>query len=152
MRRSKRVRRVVNLRFGLVLGSSGGALAKMLPPFKMGVGGKLGSGRQYLSWVSLTDTARAIHHALLTDGLRGPVNVAAPGIVTNGEFARALGRALSRPAVIPVPAPMLHALFGEVAVTMLAGTRLDSTKLLSSGFEFQHPALDGALRAALARD
>ena len=143
--------RVVNLRFGLVLGASGGALARMLLPYKLGMGGRLGSGKQYLGWVSLDDAVRAIHHAATTPSLAGPVNVVAPETVTNREFAGALGRVLSRPAVIPAPGAMLRAIFGEVATTMLASARLDSSKLLSSGFEFQHPKLEGALRAALRR-
>ena len=141
--------RVVNLRLGLVLGSSGGALAKLLPLFKLGVGGRLGNGRQYLSWVSLGDVVRVVHHALVTPSLRGPVNVAAPGVVTNGEFARTLGRALSRPALIPAPALMLRLVLGEVATTMLASARLDPAKLLDSGFEFLHADLEEALEAEL---
>lgn len=142
--------RVVNLRFGLVLGSSGGALAKLLPLFKLGVGGRLGNGRQYLSWVSLGDAVRVVHHALVTQGLAGPVNVAAPGVVTNGEFARTLGRVLSRPALLPAPALMLRLVLGGVAATMLASARLDPAKLLDSGFEFRHADLEEALKAELA--
>ncbi len=143
--------RVVNLRFGMVLGTGGGALAKMLPPFKLGLGGRLGSGRQYMSWVSLEDAIRAIHHCLVTPGLRGPMNVAAPGTVTNAEFTRSLGRALSRPTLLPVPALALRVVFGEMADILLSSARLDASKLLDTGFEFSHPDLDIALKALSKR-
>ena len=141
--------RVVKFRFGMVLGRSGGGLAKMLLPFRLGLGGRMGSGKQYLSWVALEDLLRAIDHSLTSQELSGPVNLAAPGAVTNAEFTRTLGRALSRPAVLPVPAFALRALFGEVADTLLASVRLDPTRLQSSGFVFEYPELREALRAAL---
>lgn len=141
--------RVANLRFGMVLGGHGGALAKMLPIFRIGAGGKLGSGRQYLSWVSLEDVVRAIHHVLTTESLSGPVNIAAPGTATNAEFTRTLGRVISRPTLFSVPPFALRLIFGEVASTLLSSSRVDPGKLLASGFEFHHPELEGALRSAL---
>ena len=143
--------RVVNLRLGMVLGKVGGALKKMLLPFKLGVGGSVGSGRQYVSWISLEDVVRAIHHVLNTDSLQGPLNVAAPGVVTNAELTRALGRVLSRPAVMPVPGLLLRILYGEVAETLLFSARMDPGQLQSSGFVFRHPEIEGALRAALGK-
>ena len=141
--------RVVNLRFGIVLGANGGLLGRMLTPFKLGVGGRLGSGKQYMSWISLEDTVRVVHKALTTQTLEGPVNVVAPGAVTNAEFTRTLGRVLSRPALLPVPAFVLRVLFGEVVKPLLASNRMEPAKLLAAGFEFRHPQLEGALMAAL---
>ena len=143
--------RVVNLRFGMVLGANGGLLARMLTPFKLGVGGRLGSGKQYMSWISLQDALRAIHSTLTTPTLEGPVNVVAPGAVTNAEFTRTLGRLISRPTMLPVPAFALRAIFGEVVKPLLASTRMERAKVLAAGFEFRHPELEGALRAALVK-
>ena len=143
--------RVVNLRFGMVLGPNGGGLAKMLLPFRLGLGGRLGSGKQYLSWVALEDLLGAADHSLTTQGLSGPVNLAAPGAVTNAEFTRTLGRVLSRPALFPVPAFLLRVIFGEITDILLASVRLDPTKLQSTGFTFKYPKLEEALRAALGR-
>lgn len=143
--------RVVNARFGMVLGAGGGALARMLLPFRLGLGARLGSGRQYVSWVSLEDTVRVLSHVLEDDGLAGPVNVAAPEAVTNSEFTRALGRALSRPALFRAPALLLRALFGELGASLTASTRMEPARLVESGFVFRHPRLDGALEAALGR-
>lgn len=123
----------------------------MLTPFKLGVGGRLGSGKQYMSWISLQDALRAIHSTLTTPTLEGPVNVVAPGAVTNAEFTRTLGRLLSRPTMLPVPAFALRAIFGEVVKPLLASTRMEPAKLLAAGFEFRHPELEGALRAALVK-
>lgn len=143
--------RVVNLRSGLVLGPRG-PLARMALPFRLGLGGKLGSGAQLWSWVSLEDAVRAIHHALTTEALQGPVNMAAPGVVTNAQFTQILGRVLSRPTLFPVPAFVLRLVFGEMAdEALLASARMDSARLLDSGFEFHHPQLEGALRAMLGR-
>ena len=141
--------RVVNLRFGLVFSPTGGALPKMMTPFKLGVGGRLGGGRQYVSWISLDDAMRAIHHALTTETLKGPVNVSAPGAVTNATLAKAIGNALSRPALIPVPGFALRLGLGELAETVLSSNRLEPAKLLESGFVFDHPDLPGALRSML---
>ena len=141
--------RVVNLRFGLVFSPTGGALPKMMTPFKLGVGGRLGSGRQYVSWISLSDATRAVHHTLTTEALRGPVNVSAPGAVTNAALAKAIGHSLSRPALLPTPAFVLRLVLGELAETVLYSTRMEPAKLLSSGFVFQHPDLISALRSML---
>ena len=143
--------RVVNTRSGMVLGAGGGVLGRMLPAFKLGLGGRFGSGRQYASWVSLTDSLRIFQHCLTTESITGPTNVAAPNPVTNAEFARTLARVLARPSVFPVPAIGLRLIFGEMAGMMLGGARLDSSKLVNSGFEFQHPQLEGALRAELGK-
>ena len=144
--------RVVLLRSGIVLNPHGGALEKLLPPFRLGVGGPLGSGRQWMSWIALDDHLRAMEHALATTGLHGPVNVAAPNPVTNAEFAATLGRALGRPALVPVPAFALELLYGEMArATLLAGQRVLPKALLRSGFRFEHPTLEEALRFELAR-
>ncbi len=106
--------RVVNLRIGVVLSTAGGALAKVLPPFRKGVGGRIGSGRQYMSWIALDDVIGAIHHVLTTDSLNGPVNAVAPQPVTNREFTRTLGRVLRRPTLFPLPASAVHLAFGEM--------------------------------------
>ena len=141
--------RVVRARLGMVLGNGGGALARMLPPFRLGLGGRFGRGRQHVNWVSLTDVVRVFHHVLVTDSLDGPVNVATPMPVTNAEFARTLGRVLSRPAILPVPAFGLRLAFGEMSSMVLASVRLDPSKLIGSGFEFRYPELEESLRAEL---
>jgi len=144
--------RVVHLRIGIVLNPAGGALAKMLLPFQLGVGGRLGSGRQWMSWISREDLVGAIHHALQTPSLQGPVNAVAPAPVTNAEFTRTLARVLRRPALAPVPAVALRALFGEMAQgTVLASQRVRPTVLEASGFRFAHPTLAQALRFELGR-
>ena len=144
--------RVVTLRTGVVTGRGGGALARMLPPFEAGVGGPLGSGRQWMSWISLTDTIRAIRFAADTDAVTGPVNVVAPEPVRNSEFARVLGHVLHRPAAIPAPRLALTLLFGEMAEqTILASQRAIPEKLTGAGFEFRHPRLEEALRFELRR-
>ena len=142
--------RVVNLRLGVVLSRAGGALPKMLLPFRLGLGGRLGSGSQYVSWITLDDVVRAVVHSIDTTVIEGPVNVAAPGPVTNGELTAALGRALSRPTLLTVPAFALRIVLGEMADTLLASTRLDVSKLRLSGFEFRHPTIDEALSAVLS--
>jgi uncharacterized protein (TIGR01777 family) len=141
--------RVVNLRAGLVLGRTG-PLAKILMPFKAGLGGRLGNGKQYMSWVSLEDYLRTVEHALSADDLAGPVNISADP-VSNAEFTRTLGRVMSRPTLFPVPAVVMKVVFGEMADTLLASVRQDSSKLRDSGFEFTHPELETALRAILGR-
>ena len=142
--------RVVTLRTGVVLSPAGGALAKLLPIFRLGGGGPLGTGRQWLSWISLTDHVRAMEHALVTESLHGAANLVAPNPVTNADFATILGRVLSRPAIVPVPAFALEFLYGEMArATLLAGQRVVPKVLSSAGFEFETPTLEGALRTEL---
>jgi uncharacterized protein (TIGR01777 family) len=144
--------RVVLLRFGIVLTPAGGALGRMLPPFRLGVGGPLGSGRQYMSWVAIDDLLGAIHHALMTETLAGPVNATAPHPVTGRAFATTLGRVLGRPALLPVPATALRLAFGEMAdVALLAGARVLPARLQESGYAFRYPALESALRFVLGR-
>jgi uncharacterized protein (TIGR01777 family) len=142
--------RVVLLRTGIVLSPHGGALERLLLPFRLGVGGQIGSGRQWMSWISLDDQVRAIEHALATTGLHGPVNLVSPNPVTNAEFAATLGRVLSRPALVPVPALALELAYGEMArATILAGQRVLPKALLRTEFHFAHPMLDEALRFEL---
>ena len=140
--------RVVHLRTGTVLSRAGGALGRLLPVFRMGAGGPLGSGRQYMSWIALEDAVAAIRHLLLREDIAGPVNVVAPHPVTNREFTHALGRVLRRPTVVPVPAAVLRAVFGELADdALLASTRAQPSRLLERGYSFRLPEIDGALRA-----
>jgi uncharacterized protein len=142
--------RVVQLRFGVVLSPAGGALAKMLPVFRAGLGGKLGSGCQWMSWVALPDAVRAIEFALQTSSLSGPVNLVSPNPVTNLAFTRTLGRVLHRPAVLQVPAFALRLAFGEMAeATMLESVRVMPACLSASGFDFEYPELEAGLRALL---
>jgi len=139
--------RVLHLRFGVVLSPRGGALAKMLGPFRMGMGGPIGSGRQYVSWIAMDDVLEAINHLLSNPTLHGPVNVASPKPVTQLEFARTLGRVLGRPTVLAVPAFGMRLMFGEMAnEVLLASQRLEPARLLSSGYEFRYPDLEPALR------
>ncbi len=141
--------RVVAIRTGIVMGP-GGALKQMLLPFKLGLGGRIGSGRQYFSWIGLEDAVRAIDYLIHTGALQGPVNLVAPNPVTNGVFTRTLGRVLGRPTVIPLPAAVARLVFGEMADEMLlASTRVLPTALVDSGFAFRYPELEGALREAL---
>ena len=143
--------RVVLLRTGLVLSTDGGALAKMLPPFRLGMGGPLGSGAQWMSWIALEDHVRAMEHCLFSDQVRGPVDLVSPNPVRNSHFATTLGRVLSRPALIPVPSLALELLYGEMArETILASQRALPEALGAAGFEFRHPTLEGALRKVLA--
>jgi uncharacterized protein (TIGR01777 family) len=142
--------RVVWLRIGVVLSSRGGALTKMLFPFRMGVGGKVGSGKQYMSWIAVDDVAGVIHHALMSDKLQGPVNAVSPQPVTNYEFTKTLGRVLWRPTIFPMPAFMARLAFGEMAnELLLASTRVEPRRLLAAGYSFQHADLEGALRHVL---
>ena len=143
--------RVVNLRFGVVLTPGGGAMAKLLPPFRLGLGGPVGNGRQYLSWIVLDDAIDAIVHVLRTESLRGPVNITGPHPLTNRDFAKTLGRVLGRPAVVPVPGFALRLAFGTEGADMLqSGQRVLPERLLASGFQFQHADLEPALRQLLA--
>ncbi|MCY3927753.1 MAG: TIGR01777 family oxidoreductase [Acidobacteria bacterium] len=140
--------RVVILRFGVVLSAAGGALPRMLMPFRLGVGGRLGSGRQYFPWIHLEDAVAAILH-LLARG-EGPVNLTAPEPVTNAELTRSLGSTLRKPALFPVPRPALLVAFGAMArETLLASARVVPARLLSGGFTYRHPTLDSALRHEL---
>jgi uncharacterized protein (TIGR01777 family) len=142
--------RVVHTRFGVVLSPRGGALAKMLPVFRAGLGGQLGHGRQWMSWVALPDVTRAIEFALDTPSLEGPVNVVTPNPVTNAGFTRALGHALHRPALFRVPAFALKVAFGEMAeATILESERVLPAYLTSEGFSFQYPEIEAALAAVL---
>jgi len=143
--------RVVLMRSGVILSASGGVLLEMLPVFRLGIGGPLGKGSQWLSWIALPDFLRAIEHLIGADAIRGAVNTVGPTPVTNREFTRALGRALRRPAVLPVPAPALRLLFGEMArETVLASQRAIPAQLNASGFEFLCPDVERALGQALA--
>ena len=143
--------RVVQARLGIVMSRRGGALAKMLLPFRLGVGGKIGDGRQYVSWISLEDAVAALIYAVGNDALRGPVNLTAPQPVTNAELTRTLGRVLRRPTLLPLPAFAAKLLLGELAEEgLLASQRVWPTRLLEAGFEFAYPELEGALRRALA--
>ena len=142
--------RVVNLRFGIILTPAGGALAKLLPPFRLGLGGRVGTGRQWMSWIGIDDAVGAIHHALLTDSLSGPVNVTAPHPRTNHEFAAALGRVLGRPSRIRVSAQAIRLALGEMGqVALLSSARVLPTRLQEAGYVFRHPHLPGALRFLL---
>jgi uncharacterized protein len=150
-RAAEPVARVVRTRTGVVLSPQGGALAKMLPPFKLGVGGPVAGGRQYVPWVHLDDVAGAILRCLDDASLTGPVNVTAPSPVTNKELSRALGRVLGRPAVAPVPALAVRALYGEMSTIVTTGQRLVPARLQRAGHEFRFPVLEPALRDVLQR-
>jgi len=141
--------RVVHARLGVVLGR-GGALAKMLPAFRLGLGGPLGNGRQWMSWVSLEDAIAALLFALATPALTGAINVTSPEPLTNAAFTRALGKALHRPALLPAPALALRLAFGQMAdETLLASQRVVPSRLIAAGFQFKHAAIDEALRASV---
>jgi uncharacterized protein (TIGR01777 family) len=143
--------RTVHLRTGLVLSRAGGMLAQVLLPFKMGAGGVVGTGRQWLSWISLADATAGIQHAIATAELSGPVNLTAPEPASNAEFVRTLGKLLSRPTLIPLPAFAVKMIFGEMGdELLLAGQKVLPKRLLASGFQFAHSDLESALRWALA--
>jgi len=145
--------RVVNLRMGVVLSPEGGALKKMLFPFKMGGGGVIGPGKQYMSWITLGDVVGAICHALQSENLKGPVNAVSPNPVTNRDFTKTLGRVLSRPTILPLPAFAARLAFGEMAEELLlASVRAQPKELQNSGFHFRDPQLEGALKAVLGKD
>lgn len=135
----------------MVLSPHGGALAKMLPPFRLGLGGPVAGGRQYVSWVHLDDVVGALRHCLAEPRAAGPVNVTAPNPVTNAGLSRALGRVLRRPAVLPVPAAALRLLYGEMAVIVVTGQRVLPARLQELGYRFRHPEPDPALRDVLGR-
>jgi hypothetical protein len=144
--------RVVRVRFGVVLSPAGGALAKMLPPFRLGAGGRLGNGRQWMSWIALDDVVGAIQHVIMQDNLTGAVNVVAPHPATNQEFTKTLGRVLHRPTIFPMPAAVARLAFGEMAdALLLASARVHPARLLESGYAFRYPDLEPALRHLLGR-
>lgn len=142
--------RVCNLRIGLVLGKEGGALEKMLLPFKFGLGGKIGDGSQYWSWITIDDLIQIISYLLKNENIKGPVNAVSPNPVSNYEFTKVLGRTLNRPTIFPLPAFAARGLLGEMAdETMLSSTRVVPQKLLDSGFKFKFTELDEALSGIL---
>jgi uncharacterized protein (TIGR01777 family) len=144
--------RTVQMRTGVVLSSKGGALPKMLLPFKLGLGGKVGDGRQWMSWIDVQDMVGAIHHILKNDLLHGPVNMVAPKPVTNAEFTDTLAGVLSRPAVFPLPAFAVKLAFGEMGETILLGSqRVEPTKLIMSGYPFRFRELRNSLEEILKR-
>jgi uncharacterized protein (TIGR01777 family) len=144
--------RVANLRFGVVTSPLGGFLPRMLPPFRAGLGGVVGSGEQFVSWISLDDAISAVLHVLMGDGIEGPVNVCAPNPVTNRELTRTLGRALRRPTIAPLPAPAARLAFGQMAEeTLLASTRARPARLIETGYTFRHPTLESALLHQLGK-
>ena len=142
--------RVVRMRTGVILSPKGGALAKVLPVFRAGFGGPIGGGKQWMSWISIDDAIAVIQFLMAGDSISGPVNAVAPMPVTNSEFAHALGHALSRPAIAPVPATVLKLMYGKMAEeTILASTRVVPQRLTGEGFQFRHPELEGALNYLL---
>ena len=143
--------RVARLRIGLVLDDGGGMLARTKPIFKLGAGGKLGDGKQYMPWIHRTDMVRAIRFLIETDGLEGPFNGSAPNPVTNADFTRSLGKALNRPAVLPAPALALKLAFGEMSRLLLTGARMVPKRLEDAGFEFRFRELDDALADIFGR-
>ena len=144
--------RVVHVRTGIVLSPKGGALAKMLLPFKLGVGGIMGDGRQYWSWISLDDVIGAFQHALTNENVTGAVNAVAPRAVTNAEFTKTLGKVLSRPTIFPLPGFAARLALGEMADDLLlSSARLEPARLLATGYKFHHPELEGALHNLLQR-
>ena len=138
--------RTVTLRTGVVLAREGGALAKLLPPFKLGAGGPIGRGRQYMPWIHRDDIVGLILHAIDTPTLEGPLNGVAPEPVRNAAFGKALGAALRRPALMPTPPIALRLLLGERAGVLTASQRVSAARAQASGYAFRHPAIDGALR------
>lgn len=138
--------RVVNLRIGVVLGN-GGALKQMLPPFKLGLGGPIGSGAHWMSWIHVDDLCGLVQHALRDETVSGPLNGVAPGACTNKDFSKALGRALHRPAIFPVPPFMLRLMFGDVEQVLTASQRCVPERALKSGYAFKYADIDGALRS-----
>jgi uncharacterized protein (TIGR01777 family) len=141
--------RVVIHRLGLVLGPGGGALDRLLPLFRLGLGGRLGSGWQWWPWVHLDDVVGILRHATADEALSGPVNAVAPQPVTNRDFTRTLGRVLGRPTLFPVPAPLLRLVLGEFAGELLASQRVDAGRILAAGYRFRYPELEDALQATV---
>ena len=144
--------RTVFLRIGVVLSPVGGALQRLLPTFKMGLGAKVGSGQQYMSWISMDDLIGTVYHAMNDDSLSGPVNLVAPNPVTNLEMARTLAKVISRPALFTLPAWLIKLVFGEMGKeVLLSSTRVSPEKILAAGYCFRHPDLEGALRHLLGK-
>jgi len=144
--------RVAHPRIGLVLSPKGGALGATLPIFKLGLGGKIGSGRQYWSWVAIDDVVGAIIHSLTNETVSGPVNVGSPNPLTSAEYTKILGSVLNRPTVFPLPAPAARLMLGEVAdALLLVSQRMEPAKLKETGYEFRYPELEGALRHLLGK-
>jgi uncharacterized protein len=142
--------RTAQTRFGIVLSQAGGALAKMLPPFRLGIGGNMGSGRQWWSWIDLQDVVGAIEHVIKTSSVHGPVNVVSSNPVTNAEFTKTLAAVLSRPAIFPMPAFVARLALGQMAdELLLASQRVEPAKLVVSGYAFKQPNLRQALQAIL---
>jgi hypothetical protein len=141
--------RVARMRTGVVLAPAAGALQRMLLPFRLGLGGPVAGGRQYMSWIHIDDHVAMLLTALEDERFSGPVNATAPEPVSNGEFSKALARVLRRPAVLPVPGLVLRAVFGEMSEVITTGQRALPAKALMAGFEFHHPGLEGALQAVL---
>lgn len=143
--------RTVHLRTGIVLSKKGGALKKMLPPFLLGGGGILGSGKQFMSWITLADMVGAIKFAIENDSLHGPVNLTAPNPVDNTEFTKVLGRVIKRPTIAPLPGFAAKLIFGEMAdAILLSGTKVLPTKLTEAGYTFTHATLEPALRDVMS--
>jgi uncharacterized protein (TIGR01777 family) len=144
--------RTAQMRFGVVMSAEGGALPKMLPPFRLGLGGRLGSGRQWSSWVSIDDVVGAILHVLNHDTMEGPVNVVSPNPVTNTDFTSTLASVLHRPAIFPVPAFAVKLIFGEMGEELFLGSqRVEPAKLVATGYQFKQPELRNALKNILRR-
>jgi uncharacterized protein (TIGR01777 family) len=144
--------RTVQVRFGLVLSQHGGALQKMLPPFRLGVGGNMGNGRQWWSWIDIDDLVGAVQHVIKTETLQGPINVVGPNPLTNAEFTKTLASVLSRPALFPMPAFAARLVFGQMGdELLLASQRVEPAKLLASGYVFQKPDLRAALEGILKK-
>ena len=144
--------RTVHTRFGIILDANGGALAQMLTPFRMGVGGRVGSGEQWMSWIALDDVVNGLKFLIADKPVQGPVNFVAPNPVTNAEFTKTLGRVLSRPTIFPIPAFAVRLAFGELAdALLLSSQKVDSTVLQDNGFLFSWPTLEPALRHILIR-
>ncbi len=143
--------RVVHVRIGILLTPKGGALAKMLLPFKLGAGGRLGSGEQYWSWIAIDDLIRIVEFALTSETIDGPLNAVTPNPVANAEFTKTLARVLRRPAIFPVPAPALKLVMGEMAEQLLLSSfRMEPARLIANGFVFHYPELEGALHHVLS--
>ncbi|MFC1504972.1 TIGR01777 family oxidoreductase [Thermodesulfobacteriota bacterium] len=149
LRAAAKKHRVVAMRFGVVLGANGGALAQMVPAYRRFAGGPLGSGRQWFSWIHMDDLTAAIAFSLATESLQGPVNFCAPGVVTSRDFAQALGKALHRPAIIKVPTFALRMAMGEMGSVLLNSQRAVPARLQEAGFTFQYPHIDEALQSLL---
>lgn len=144
--------RVVHARLAMVLAKAGGALAKMIPPFKLGLGGTMGSGAQYMGWVSIEDAVNGIRFCLENEGLFGPANICAPNPVTNKEFTKLLGKQLGRPTILQIPKPAARITMGEMADEMLfASCRAIPSALLRAGYDFSHPTLEKAFASLLTR-